>query len=221
MNPKRSLCRVREKCSFTVPAIFQRLTIVLLSLCASGCLMLATSAVRSTFPSFDEVRKQWPPIAIGRGRVIIYWPPQSVVEAAKDSVFVNAIVQVNERHKIGLSPGVFIFADLPAERHNFKLLATVFKNVALRNFGGVEEKVLEDFSTEIQEATATYLRIEFKAPLNPFENWSEESLNLVEVPPDIALRELAGTRHNDMNPRSFEDSKQSRGAVLGGGEATS
>lgn len=208
--------RMRDARSPRARAILQRLIIVQVVLSLTGCVMMIVDAAKTAWPLYDEVAKQWSPIPAGRGRVVIYWPAQSFGEAVKDSVFVNATVQIDDGQKIPLLTGSFIFGDLSAGEHNFKLLGAVFKNKALRGLGGVKQEVFEDLSTDIPEATTTYLRIAYKTPTNPLADWGPEDLNFSAVSPAVALQELAGTRHNYKNPRPFDDSKQSRGAAWGG-----
>ncbi len=192
-----------------------RFFLLCLALQTSGCVMMAVEALKTTYPTYGEVTKQWAAIAPNHGRVVIYLPAQSLGDAVKDSVFVHAIVQVDGGRRMQLMTGTFFFGDLPAGQHEIQVLYQPLKNPALGGFSAVECKIAQAVQIDVREGSTTYLRTIFKAPTIFAWGDAPEYHAIAEVPSNIAAQELSGLHHNYKNPQPFDAPKEIQGATWG------
>lgn len=181
------------------------IVICILIIHLTGCMMLIAEAVTSVWPTFEETQKQWPTIPNNRGRVLVYWPAQSTGSVIVHGSLLESVnVLVDNNHKIQLTSGTFVFADMAPGNIDIKLVKPKLFSSELAP--------LTELKLSLAAGATTYIRINFTPKIMQAANF-----NLSVVEPAEALQELQQTHHNYKNPRPFDDPKSIRGASLGGG----
>ena len=189
----------------SIAKVFGSIVICTFLMHLTGCMMLIAEAVTNAWPTFEETEKQWPSIPVGRSRVLVYWPAESAGSViVHGSALATVIVLVNDKQKVQLTGGTFVFADMAPGNNNLKL-------VQPKLFSS-EFTQLADANLNLVAGATTYVRINFTPGITQTVHFT---LSVVE--PTEALQELKQTHHNYKNPRPFDDPKTSRGASLGGG----
>ena len=92
-----------------IPVI--RLTfLAFLLLTLTGCIQM----IQAIYPTYEEVQGEWPAIAKGTGRLVVYWPSNSHFNKS----FAKVMIDNDKERRVEMLDNQFGFIDLAAGDHN-------------------------------------------------------------------------------------------------------